>query len=462
MARNSHIPRVGLITTMSLDTTWPQAVVDHAESIHKRAKELMAELGYEVVAGQGIFRTNAEMVGQGAHLRSQGAEVLVLQVATWTYSNTSIAAALECDLPVIVWSDASPGSYGIVGASIVRGSLDTVGVKNKLIHGTADDPEFVNKLDLLVRSFSAARRLRGQTFGNGGFRSMGMYTAVIDPIEWRTRFGVDVDNWEQGAIVERARSMDDKEPRRFLEWVKGEFGKVVPREEVMLAQIRMYLALKELVEQKNYDFIAVKCLPELPSCYTTFCLAIALFNDRSDFYGPKESLVCACESDANGALTMQFLRLLSGGPALFADVLKFDANTGEMTLCNCGSQPTDLAKCRKDVFWETEGLREFQWVIGGACPQYVGKPGEVTLARLGRIQDRHFLMLTRGTAIEREREALREVNYQQPQVFIKLHCTPEGFLETLRSNHLHMVYGDYTEHLRAMCGILDIDVIEPR
>lgn len=462
MVRNTHVPRVGIITTMSLDTTWPKAIVDHAGEIHKKAINLLKRLGCEVVAGEVISRTNEEMAQQGARMRSEGAEVLVLQVATWTYSNTSITAALESDLPVIVWSDASPGSYGIVGASIVRGSLDTVGVQNTLIHGTADDEEFVEKLELLVRSYSVARRLRGQTFGNGGFRCMGMYTAVIDPIEWRTKFGVDVDNWEQGMVVDRAKSMDNREAKKFLEWVKKEFGKVVPKDEVMLAQIKMYLALKELVEEKNYDFIAVKCLPELPSSYTTFCLAIALFNDRSDFYGPKESLVCACESDANGALTMQLLRLLSGGPALFADVLKFDVKTGDMTLCNCGSQPTELAPCRKDVFWETEGLQEFNWVIGGACPQYVGKPGEVTLARLGRINDRHFMMLTSGTAVEREREALREVNYQQPQIFVRLHCTPQGFLETLRSNHLHMVYGDYKEHLRELCKIMDIDVIEPK
>ena len=462
MARNTSVPRVGLITTMSLDTTWPEEFVRYACDIHVKGREMLEGLGYEVVARGGIARTNAEMAEQGQYVRAEHGEVLVLQVATWTYSNTAVSAALAADVPVIVWSNASGGKFGIVGGSIVRGSLDAMGLRADLLHGVAEDEQFVEKLDLLCRSYSAAMRLGGQTFGIGGMRCMGMYTSLFDPLHWRRKFGIDVDNWEQAVVVDRARSMDDAEASRFLQWVKQEFGKVVPTDEVMLAQIKMYLALRELVEDKGYDFIAVKCLPEMPSLHTTFCLAHALFNDRSDYYGPKESLVCGCEADANGTLTMQMLKMLSGGPALFADVLGFDQKEATMTLCNCGSQPTDFAPDRKEVYWETEGLAEFEWRIGGACPQYVARPGDVTFARLSRIAGRDAMLITSGTVITKPREALREINYQQPQAFAELHCSGEGFVEQLRSNHIHMVYGHYVEHLKRMCAALGIEVIEPR
>ena len=110
----------------------------------------------------------------------------------------------------------------------------------------------------------------------------------------------------------------------------------------------------------------------------------------------------------------------------------------------------------------TEGLVEFQWKIGGACPQYVAKPGEVTLARLGRINRKYVMLITGGVAVTRDRECLRDVNYQQPQAFVKLHCSPEGFIQELRSNHIHMIYGDYREHLKHVCRILGIEAIEPQ
>ena len=49
MARNTATPRVGLITTMSLDTTWPDSFVRYAGEIHRKAEAAMKGLGYEVV-----------------------------------------------------------------------------------------------------------------------------------------------------------------------------------------------------------------------------------------------------------------------------------------------------------------------------------------------------------------------------------------------------------------------------
>ncbi len=66
--------------------------------------------------------------------------------------------------------------------------------------------------------------------------------------------------FEQVEIVEKAKAMPDEEALQFLSWMKQEYGKILPTDEVMIAQIKMYLALRELVEEKGYDFIAVKCL----------------------------------------------------------------------------------------------------------------------------------------------------------------------------------------------------------
>ena len=104
MSRNGHIPRVGLITTMSLDTTWPEQIVAHARDIHRKAKLAFSEMGYELVAAEEIARTNAEMTEQGECLRTEHAEVLVIQVATWTYANTSVSAAVKSALNTAVLS----------------------------------------------------------------------------------------------------------------------------------------------------------------------------------------------------------------------------------------------------------------------------------------------------------------------------------------------------------------------
>jgi L-fucose isomerase len=353
------------------------------------------------------------------------------------------------------------GTAGITGGSIIKGAYDEVGIYSNLVYGDFKDPRTLEELKVLCTSAAAVTRLRGQTCGLAGGRSMGMYTAVVDPNQWRSIFGVDIDSFEQFEAIELAKAISDDEARKFLEWMKREFGKIEQRDEIMLMQIKLYLALKKIVEEKHYDFLAVKCLPEMPGYYTTFCLAHALFNDRSDAYGEKDSFVFACEADLNGALTMQIMKNISGGPVLFADVSHIDISENMVRLSNCGSHPTELAENRKDVYWVKEGLREFTWKYGGTCPQFVAKSGKVTLARISRVKSKHVMLITTGEAIKLEREKLKEINPNHPQAYVKLDCSIKSFIKCLRSNHIHMVYGDYSAYLKEVCKILDMEPIIP-
>ena len=103
-------------------------------------------------------------------------------------------------------------------------------------------------------------------------------------------------------------------------------------------QIRSYLATKILVNKNNLDFVGVKCQPELSDGYVSQCIAHMLMNNRFDSNGKKEAIIHACESDADGALTMQILHLLSEGKsASLVDVRWFDEKEKTWTLANCGA-----------------------------------------------------------------------------------------------------------------------------
>jgi L-fucose isomerase len=454
--------KVGLVTTMSLDTTWPDEVVSQVEGFHAQARLALESLNFNViVATDGLSRTKADMLQHGEELRRRGIEVLVVYVGTWTYSNMTVELAAQVGVPLVVWTYSGPGNLGIVGGAIARGALDEVGHMTTLVYGDFDDEAALTQLKNWCTGCAAFTRLKGQTLGIGGSRCMGMYTSHVDPSEIKQKFGVDIDGWEQAAFLDRARAVPDKDAAEFLKWMRREFGAIEAKDEVMLAQIKMYLALRNLIREQGYDFIAVKCLPELPSIHTTFCLAHALLNDTSDAAGTKEPFVCACESDSNGALTMQILKHVSGKPVLFADFLGYVQDENQVTLCNCGSQPTDFAPSRKEVHWVSEGLLEFEWKIGGCCPQYVARPGKVTLARLGRINGEYIMLIMTGQALTYPREKLAEVNPQQPQAYIKLDCRPENFIAELRCNHIHVVYGDYRETLKVFCRAAGVRAIVP-
>lgn len=194
-------------------------------------------------------------------------QVLVVYMGHWTHAHTAVAAAL-----------AALGTY--------------------------------------CRAASALAALRGQVCGLMGQRSMGMIAAAVDPSGWLRQFGVDIDDWDMLETVERARAIPDDAPRIacYAKWLSAEFGRVAVNGDTLSASIKLYLASKKIVQSRGYDFVAVKCLPYMPEIYTTFCFAAAMLNDDSDTEDARPRVPCACESDANGALTMQVMNLLSGAP----------------------------------------------------------------------------------------------------------------------------------------------------
>lgn len=447
---------IGLISTMSCDSTWPQEIVDRVSNTHHLLKDILGGMGFEVLDEGSLLRSYKEMAAAGRSLKGRGVKALVIYVGTWTYANAAAAAALEAGVPVVIWGDATKDALGLVGAAISRGAMAEFGVHANLVYGAFDDPGTLAEVKCLLNASCAAIGLRGQVLGVGGGRSMGMITAVVDANDVRVRFGVEIDNFEQFDVIKRAEAVSAERAEKFFGWMKDKYGPIVPKDEVMLRQIRMYIATKDFCEEKGYDFVAMKCLPDLPSLYTTFCIAHAVCGDGEDAFGRKDRMVFSCEADLNAALTMQMMMLLTGGPVMFTDVIEYDFADELLYTCNCGSTPTDFAKTPKDITWQIEGVHEFDWACGGTCPQLIAKPGDATIARLYRNAGEYEMMIVRVEVVERSKDLLKEFLWERPHAFMKLKCDRDRFMKSLRSNHIHLAYGDWVPELKEVCEILGI------
>ena len=458
MTKNSGLT-IGLLSLLSpeLHDVWGEPVRAPARDRLAQARAVLESLGARVVDPGELTTSRRVAARHGRLLREKGAQVLVLYVGTWSYGSAAVAAASECGVPAIVWTGTQVQHGGIIGASVCRGSLDEAGLINSMVYGEADDPVVRRELEVRCLGEAAGTRLRGQTYGLMGSVSLGMYTAAIDPNQWHRQFGLKVESWDQLEVVEKARALPDSAVDDHLRWTRETFGGIAVSDEVMRAALKLYTASTEIIAREGFDFVSVRCLPEMPSSYTTFCYTIALLNDASDAQGEKEAICCACESDSNGALTMQILKHLAGPPVLMADVRTVNLDQGQVWLSNCGSSATQLACSRQDVHWVEHGFREFEWKIGATCPQYVCRPGRVTLARMTRIAGEYVMLITGGECLQEPREKLEETYWEfSPHAFVKLDADPRAFAQELRCNHLHVVYGDYVPHLVECCRVLGI------
>ncbi len=298
---------------------------------------------------------------------------------------------------------------------------------------------------------------------------MGMYTAVSSGDQWMAQFGIDVEEIDQYELVRRAELVDPAVARRGREWfethatVHYDGRQLTP--ELLERQVRTYVAMRELIDEWKLDFSGIKAQPELTNNYCTMDVAEALLNDPYDFDGPKAPHVCSTEADMDAALTMQILHRLSGTPVLFADVRHHHADIDVWDLCNSGEHATWFAARSDDA---AENLRhvhlypeDFYFPAGGASVHHLAAAGEMTFARLTRLNGRYRMHVLKGElvqfdAAENER-LMRASSYVWPHAFARFDAPAEEFLTRYGSNHIHAVPGDHVAALREVCRFAGVD-----
>jgi L-fucose isomerase len=291
-----------------------------------------------------------------------------------------------------------------------------------------------------------------------------MNTGAVSPHEWMRRFGIDVEHIDQLQIVDRARRADPEEVECAYEWLNAKLGRVATSgkaaPENVREQIRHYIAIREMVGEYGLDFISLKCHYDLSEYHVTGCLSAVFFNDPYDWNGAKQPTVLACESDGDGALTMQVLKLISGYPTLLFDLRSYDFTNGVYVCCNCGAQPSWYA-ARSDSTEENLGLVQLEPVIpkyggGGGHFSYVCKSGEITLARLSRVNGDYRMFIARGEFVDFPREKMAETCSAWPHGYVRMNVAPGDLIDMYNTNHVHVVPGDHVRALRYYCDLMNI------
>ncbi|MFB0563363.1 MAG: L-fucose/L-arabinose isomerase family protein [Candidatus Lokiarchaeia archaeon] len=429
--------------------------------LHIELIKILQDGGAEIIDG---VRVDSKEAGLDivSGLIKLGIESLVMCVPGWTYPSIGVVVAKSAEarsIPVMVVAPMA-----LSGPLAMKGAFDDVGIKSRTIYvsGAINDPQVVGEILAFVRAASAINRLRGSTLGIIGGRSMGIYTATADPSQLQRIFGVDLEHVDQLEIVREAEIVPKDVVEQYLSWIQENCsvekdGEVVT-DEKLERQVRSYIAAKKLVASKGFEFVGLKCQPELSDKYVNQCLTPTFLNDPYDAEGGKETTPCACEADVNGALTMQILKLLTGGkPVYFGDILFWNRDQRLFTIANCGGASTWFVKRSSDPKENLKGIQlmpQVQGKAGGAAVYYIAEEGvPVTWARLGRTNGVYRMIIIRGRIVRSE---AFEGTMKWPTVSIRVEYDPMVILEVYPSQHVQLVVGDVSKEIREFCRLLDL------
>lgn len=399
-------------------------------------------------------------------IRQQGICCVILHIPVWCTPSLSLRVAAATSLPVLLLGNRKTDTSSLVALLAVAGQLSQTGKDCVRLSGDVQDQAVAARLRQFVEACAVVDGLRRSSFCAVGGRSIGIGTTVADPSQWQKLFGVEYDHCDQYEVVQRAEKADPALVARYMSWLKEKIPTIQYgdrfTEYSLERQVRSYLAMKQIVAERGYDFLGMKCQQELSDNYALQCISVMLLNNSFDAEGPKKPVPTSCECDCDGALTMRMLSLCAGGrPSNLVDIKYFSGETQEFILANCGAvapyfadpQDPDAAMAQLALLPHIFGL------AGGAAIQMIAKPGHVTVARLFRRDGKYVLGCFEGELEMRDREELRKTTYCYPHEFIRANVDYDLFFETINSNHLHTVHGSYAKTLQLVCGMLGIEYL---
>jgi L-fucose isomerase-like protein len=471
-----------------------EAVMPVAEKQLKHIVKVIEDLGWKANVLNPDKPVSSVVEGMRVIKKAKG-DRLINFMAGWTYPDFTVSPMwqLPADLPKLLLGSAIPDFPGAVGLLAAEGGLAHVGIANSRLfveqfenhEGYSDalktfldtgkyEFDYPKTIDVAVsdqnrqKAQKVKNALRGQIYGVVGPRSMEMWNKISEA-DFLKYFGIAKLGFDGLRLAKMAEKIPDDRAQKAMDFIvdkgmKLKLGSDPKNEltkEMVIFQMKVYIALLQLKEEFGLDFLGVQDQLDWIQHYPATDLTLGLLNNRLRPEGDGETFVVATEADDGAALTMQVLKLLNGGePVGFNDLRYFDTAQGLYWFVNSGALAPYFAHGSNDSLegsWSERQTYMYFKEGGGTCTVSVKKPGVVTWARFSVRDHQLYLCAGRGmTDVPTEEEWLNRTercSQEWPQWYLKL-C---GRIELkVNTNHPMTVFGDYLSDLKALAEELGI------
>jgi L-fucose isomerase len=448
-------PKVGFMAI-----TWPglyQASTETGDAWIQMEDTMQAIQGLEqaealdlVLHTERVVSEIDEAIGVVERFLDEDCDCMVLFVQTWNWASRIVQAAQRFGRPIVLWALPVPRQWSIGGLAVTHGSFDEVGIEHTVVYGMPEESGVRERIVRYARAARVKNVLRKSHLGSIGGHGMGIHAGLIDPNQWLREFGILVGYTDMYEVVHEGERIQREEIEAYHERLRSEYGAVPPLDQVTERAIRLYFGIEKIIEREGYDFTGVNDMFGLSDNYCSMCLAQSRLSSRG--------FVTACLNDSNGAFTAYILSLLSDGPLFTADVNLVDKANNVVRLIDDGAASIHLARNPKEVRLSYQPKLECK--ASGVCTGLVARPGRITLARLGRVKGQYVMQIAPGEAIAGDEAWIQECGYPMwPHAFLRLDGDLDAFVQHLRSEYIHMAYGDLRDDLVVVCGMLGIEPI---
>ncbi len=375
--KKTLIPRVGVASLSS-----PLEVgADRAPQAACDAAALLQAAGCQVVELGAIDRPEKSSAA-GRKLAESHVHAVVLVAASWFEDYLVFDLFEECPVPLLLWSLPGMETGALCGVQQLTACLKQLGAPYRAVYGRLDSPDCQKPAYAFLKAAALAHRLRRVRIGLAGHHLGGMTEVAVNELLLKRTFGPRIVPLDLPQLLVTATDVPDQEAAQQWQTVLGRVAACKVPETAGLDALKMFLAVRQLVDRYGLDALAIGCYPHLMG---RVCLAASLLAD--------EGVPLACEGDVHGAVGQLMLTLLTGQPTHNTDWLEpLDEDT--VVLTHCGSGSFSLAEKPEEI-----QLASVRLMGRGVCALFPARPGPVTLVNIVPGDCEYQMAVLEGEAV---------------------------------------------------------------
>ncbi|MCY4538338.1 MAG: hypothetical protein OXE52_08935 [Chloroflexi bacterium] len=433
-------------------------------------EKLSQELDFELIAVHDDVMTEEGSIRAAAFLRERQIDFLLLQTAACSMGE-QLLPLVKAAPRLGLWATPDPEQDGEIKlhsvvsmshfASILKRYLKHENIPFKWFYGHVETEQFRDRFAVTIRALTAVVNIERSRIGWIGNLSPGFNDMIFDERTLRSRLGIAVLPHELAELVERAKAYDPAPVHTTVKEIKSAASAITVTEDSAFDRVtRLYLAMRDLASEFDYDALAVQCWPNFQPYYRVApCMAYS-------WLGSEDGLAVSCEGDVLGAASMYLLNVLSGrqGSSTLLDMTALDPATNAMLMWHCGVSPRHFANDDgiKWVDHVTLGRKGDDGPYGVAGDQ-VFAPQETTVSYIG--DDGSSLLVIRAEIIEHAKKGFDGTRGWFAE--FELNKEPASLMDLINTltvrgheHHFAVGQGDVTDELMEFAAWKGMRLIE--
>jgi len=431
--------------------------VPFANQMITSARNHLLKAGFDLVEPPAAISDQCSADEAARMLKTHSVDMLLVFQATFADSTLLTTLAEAVDVPIFLWAVPEPWSgsrlrlNSLCGVNLAAHALTLRDYKFEYGYGLPSDPEIQQKIKKVSEIGALLRNLRSARMGVVGEHPPGMDSCHLDEEKLREIFGVQVEKIDLQSVFSRARSIQTAQIAPVREGLDNRLDNLSQlNQEALNNTLRVYLALRELADERGLDGLAVRCWPEF---FTEMgCAACGAMSMLSDGFNGEAFLPCSCEADINGTVTQWILQSLSNSPAFGTDMVGVDVGQNQIALWHCGLAPLSMANPEEQPHGAIHSNRQLPLLM-----DFTLKSGDVTFARISQAGEDLQLVIGEGEMLDAPKP------FSGTSGTLRPNCTAKYFLESLihqgLEHHLSMTYGHYVSELQMLAEWINLPVL---